>query len=105
MLYFIFDLLRAAFCLSCYVNTDEIQLIYQGKVLLEGSTLEEVDVQPNDTLIAVIPALQDDDEVQPDNEQKITPDDGKYISCIIYIWLWCKWISPADICRSFGLRL
>jgi len=41
---------------------DEIQLIYQGKVLLEGSTLEEVALQPNDTVIAVIPALKEEKE-------------------------------------------
>ena len=41
---------------------DEIHLIYQGKVLLEGSTLEEVALQPNDTVIAVIPGLKEEKE-------------------------------------------
>jgi hypothetical protein len=44
-------------CRLLVAGGDEIQLIYQGKVLLEGNTLEEVDLQPNDTVIAVIPAL------------------------------------------------
>jgi len=47
-------------------------------VLLEGNTLEEVDLQPNDTIIAVIPSLQNDEDINDDKEQKVPAanDDG-----------------------------
>lgn len=56
----------------------EIQLIYQGKVLLEGNTLEEVDVQPNDTLIAVIPALNEENDEKEQNLPQAEVD-GEWI--------------------------
>lgn len=50
-------------------------MIYQGRVLLEGHTLQEADLQPNDTVIAVIPSLDKEDK-----EEGPVPDgDGECV--------------------------
>ena len=56
-------------------TAEDIQLIYQGKVLLDGNTLEEVSLQPGDTIVAVIPALECEEEADKKSPLVI---DGKH---------------------------
>lgn len=54
---------------STYKNDEEIQLLYKGKVLLEGHTLQEAGINEDDTIIAVIPSLKE--EKEDDEKDKV----------------------------------